>query len=139
MMNKICTSIDQSKKLIELGIDVNTADMYYQKVLPKSDKIEHIPKVGNPLESLEWYNKGYTHFGKEPLKLEEHCVPAWSLSALLELIPCTSSLEKDGTYFIEWSDLSSDGIDFTTSEYDNPFPLDAAFEMVVWLLKENKI
>jgi len=28
-MNKICTSIDQSKKLIELGIDVNTADMCY--------------------------------------------------------------------------------------------------------------
>ena len=28
-MNKICTSIEQSKKLIELGIDVNTADMYY--------------------------------------------------------------------------------------------------------------
>jgi len=28
--SKICTSIEQSKKLIELGIDVNTADMYYQ-------------------------------------------------------------------------------------------------------------
>jgi len=26
-MNKICTSIEQSKKLIELGIDINTADM----------------------------------------------------------------------------------------------------------------
>jgi hypothetical protein len=52
-MNKICTSIEQSKKLLELGIDVNTADMYYQKVLPKSDKIEHNPKVGNPLDCLE--------------------------------------------------------------------------------------
>jgi hypothetical protein len=28
-MNKICTSIEQSKKLIELGIDVNTADMFW--------------------------------------------------------------------------------------------------------------
>lgn len=27
-MSKICTSLEQSKKLIELGIDVNTADMY---------------------------------------------------------------------------------------------------------------
>ena len=25
-MNKICTSLEQSKKLIELGIDINTAD-----------------------------------------------------------------------------------------------------------------
>ena len=28
-MNKICTSINQSKKLLELGIDVKTADMVY--------------------------------------------------------------------------------------------------------------
>ena len=28
-MNKICTSFKQSKKLIELGTDVNTADMHY--------------------------------------------------------------------------------------------------------------
>ena len=28
-MNNICTSIEQSQKLIELGIDVNTADMYH--------------------------------------------------------------------------------------------------------------
>lgn len=28
-MNKICTNVSQSKKLIELGIDVNTADMNY--------------------------------------------------------------------------------------------------------------
>ena len=27
-MGKICTSLEQFKKLIELGIDVNTADMY---------------------------------------------------------------------------------------------------------------
>ena len=29
-MNKICTSIEQSQKLIKLGIDVNTADMCWQ-------------------------------------------------------------------------------------------------------------
>lgn len=28
-MNKLCTSLEQSKKLIELRIDVNTADMYW--------------------------------------------------------------------------------------------------------------
>ena len=28
-MNKICTSQKQSQKLIELGIDINTADMRY--------------------------------------------------------------------------------------------------------------
>lgn len=28
-MNKICTSIEQAKKLIGLGINTNTADMHY--------------------------------------------------------------------------------------------------------------
>ena len=31
-MNKdLCTSVEQSQKLIELGIDINTADMHYYK------------------------------------------------------------------------------------------------------------
>lgn len=33
-MNNICTSIEQSKKLIELGIDVNSADMRYDPFNP---------------------------------------------------------------------------------------------------------
>ena len=85
-MSKICTDIPQSKKLIELGIDIKTADMYYKYVLPKSDKIHHVPEIGNPIESLEWYNKGYTTFGKEPIKLNEYCIPCWSLSALLNYL-----------------------------------------------------
>ena len=85
-MNKICTSIEQSKKLIELGLDVNTGDMYYEYVLPKSDKIKHNPQIGNPVNALEWYNKGYTTSGKKPIKLNEYCIPAWSLSALLDVI-----------------------------------------------------
>lgn len=31
-MNKICTSLEQSKKLVELGLDLNTADMCYRIV-----------------------------------------------------------------------------------------------------------
>ena len=31
-MKKICTTIEQSKKLIELGIDVRTADMHWQYI-----------------------------------------------------------------------------------------------------------
>ena len=33
-MNKICTTIKQSKKLIELGIDINTADMFWDMAEP---------------------------------------------------------------------------------------------------------
>lgn len=31
-MSKICTSIEQSKKLIELAVDIGTADMCYRVV-----------------------------------------------------------------------------------------------------------
>ena len=30
MNSKICTSIEQSKKLIKLGIDIYSADMYWK-------------------------------------------------------------------------------------------------------------
>lgn len=35
MKNKICTSLEQSQKLIELGIDVNTADMFWDTLFAK--------------------------------------------------------------------------------------------------------
>lgn len=62
-MNKICTSIEQSKRLIELGIDVNSADMVYHKELNGTYSLRVVDNV---------------------LKYD---IPAWSLSALLELMP----------------------------------------------------
>ncbi len=32
-MNKFCTTIEQSKKLLELGIDINTADMMHDRLI----------------------------------------------------------------------------------------------------------
>lgn len=48
MNTKICTSIEQSKKLVELGIDINTADMYWEEVcnLPK-------PIIGNKINTTK--------------------------------------------------------------------------------------
>ena len=45
-MNKICTSVEQSKKLIELGIDIKTADMYYSydyNIEEYDDDVQIIP------------------------------------------------------------------------------------------------
>ena len=71
---KSYTDIEQSKKLAEI-LPLESADMYYQYVLPKSDKIMYNPILGNSIDALEWYNKGYTHFGKNPLTLNEYCIP----------------------------------------------------------------
>ena len=83
---KSYTDIEQSRKLAEF-LPIESADMYYQYVLPKSSKIKHNPEIGNPINALEWYNKGYVFSGKEPITLDEYCVPCWSLASLLSVLP----------------------------------------------------
>ena len=60
-MNKICTSLEQSKKLIELGVEASTADMCY--------------------------NDGELRIGYAQLAGErDDYFPAWSLTALLNYL-----------------------------------------------------
>lgn len=120
-MNKICTSIEQSKKLIELGIDVNTADMCYRIVA---------------------YNPDDTHIYQPYCFIGtlESDISAWSLTTLLKMLPlptleetmitttetkwkCTIYCKSHAKY---WSELHDDAID-------------AAFEMVCWILENEKL
>lgn len=112
-MNKICTSIDQSQKLIELGIDVNTADMCHR---------------------YRWSNNSFMNLpcaekAREPITGD---IPAWSLSALLGLIPPGNILLRDA---LNGKYKCINMVD--SSYYDNP--LDAAFEMVCWLKENEKL
>ena len=106
-MSKICTTIEQSQKLIELGIDRNTADMCWQN---------NIFPIG--------FN-------------DEDAVPAWSLSALLELMPtCVLSVfnKTDGHLYRVVKDTD----ERKETEYHRN-SIDAAFVMVCWLKKNNKL
>lgn len=59
---QICTSIEQSKRLLELGLKPETADMVYQAI-------------------------GVTPFKKwKEHKIEENFFPAWSLHRLLVIL-----------------------------------------------------
>ena len=109
-MNKIYTSIDQSQKFIELGIDINTADMRYSPLNPD------IPWV--------WVGK--------PL-IEKDAIPAWSLSALMDV------LDRGILFKTPQGWACQSYIDFKaiTSEYYSN-PIDACVEMIL-KLKENKI
>lgn len=64
--SQICTTVEQSKRLLELGLKKETADMYYQKL---NDK--WIAIIGQPLSygSLQGI----------------YLIPAWSLHRLMEL------------------------------------------------------
>ena len=117
-MNKICTSFKQSKKLIELGIDINTADMHYSTwtILNGGEYILS-PNQGETIEELQ------EDYGNQ-------VIPAWSLSALLRLMPNFNMFKRTIECRIETTNhLIDKACD----------PIDAAFEMVVWLKENDKI
>lgn len=125
MENRICTTIEQSEKLIELGIDPDTADMFYWYG-EKNDV-----RIG----TYDYHGGGYFD------------TPAWSLSALLGLMPklydeddlndggCQPNLCKGWDNNL-WHCVYRVDM-YRTEWYDEP--IDAAFDMVCWLLKNNKI
>ena len=123
-MNKICTSLEQSQKLKELWIDINTADMYWWYLGKPSGKRYYVGTMDD-----DDFN-------------EKIDVPAWSLSALLDVLPI---LERKGyqkdkprlLYNVAINKWIVDSHVYTTDAYDNP--VDAAFEMVCWLKENGKI
>lgn len=124
-MNKICTDIPQSKRLIELGIDVNTADMCWTNHLfnafLSSWRIESTP----PRE----YKDLLDRFVVRGYLIE----PAWSLSALLEVLPknygrYTKSLYWfDDAWHCEYVDEDGAAILGTSAD----IALDACYKMIL--------
>lgn len=129
-MNKICTTIEESKKLIELGVDASTADMMWKY---NSDKKEYYYKPAII---------PYTFFND---------IPSWSLSALLELIPPYLGDFNEGIdfglsksmngkwYSAHYIQLDDDGLITFNKTVTGDTAIDAVFEMVVWLLESHFI
>ncbi len=94
---KNCTDIEQSKKLIELGIDINTADMMWDdwNLIDEGWKL-----------SVGYYPEIEKDYGRK-------CYPAWSLAALLDILRnWAPSIDEDANVIlssyktVEWWDLS---------------------------------
>ena len=124
-MNKICTSIEQSKKLIELGINICTSDMLWT--------YDFTVNAINGLNVIS-----------ELLKLEENDISAWSLSKLMELMPDKISIDNE-SYYLYFTKkcaefrgpITWDGQKTKSFKMDNI--LDSAFEMICWLLENDKL
>ena len=126
-MNKICTSIEQSKRLIELGIDVNSADMVFHKNL---DGTYNLRVVDNVLK---------------------YDIPAWSLSALLELMPSYLFEFERGIDLNFYPAINHktwlcsympNAIENTKTDKFKQIThadslVDAVFDMIVWLKENN--
>lgn len=105
-MDKICTDIEQSKKLAEI-LALESADMYYSQ---------------HPLED---YYSPIPHIGRYSAMHDQ--IPCWSVAALLEVIRNNGRYELqmyEGGYYFE-----ANG--FMTESYFNS--VDACYEMIVKL------
>lgn len=129
------TTIEQSKKLIELGIDVNTADMNYCNSSYKGKDYvgEWKLSLQSPQEAKSILDKSVTDWNTY-----WEIIPAWSLSALLDLIPYPSLSElcfdtkvwRCDIYYND-GDVRKHGDTFNS-------PIDATYSMLCYLL-ENKL
>ena len=128
MKTKICTDIKQSQKLIKLGLDPKTADMFWRDWRRETELIT-IPCVGCGNE-------------KEDL-------PAWSLSALLDLLPESVSPDNDSyqIYLMQvYNHDSLHGVDYVGELEGDSLEgfcedsfVDAAYKMIRWLIKHAYI
>lgn len=123
--SQICTSVEQSNRLLELGLKHETADM----------EIE-IFKGDNSISG--YVSKGYweTDISEELTEL----IPAWSLDRLIKILPsvinqidCYYSLTF-GKDIIQYEDY---GIDVLKSFGDNPCLYDNIVDCIEWLIKED--
>lgn len=120
-MSNIATTIEQSRELVRLGLDPKTADMNWFG----NEEIV----VEYTLELLPYKKRSVQH----------HCLPAWSLSALLEMMP---KMEADSTVFLGCVStlIRCKSHDFMW-QHDSTAaqPIDAAYEMVCYLLEQGMI
>ena len=124
-MSNITTTIEQSKELVRLGLDPKTADMSYSE--------EYFGRDENGNDDWCWRLNACRFIDVEGI------IPAWSLSALLEVIPkeCEPDIQKSpisGVYFAHWF---ADGKPYITDDHGNAVA--AAYEMVCWLLEQGLI
>ena len=116
----IATTLVQSRHLLELGIDPKTADMSYSE--------EYFGKDKDGNDEWCWRLNACKFINVEGI------LPAWSLSALLEVMPNETRLLKaadNGTYLCDIRGFSA------AKWYDNP--IDEVFFMIVYLLEQGLI
>ena len=80
--SQICTTREQSERLLSLGLKKETADMCY-KVTTHDWRGHEIPERDKHYSLCNWYDELNIVSGFEQIKT----IPAWSLHRLIEMMP----------------------------------------------------
>lgn len=132
------TSIEQSKKLLELGLSPESADMCYkgsQSIIdPKEREYTKEPFVRGKYTSFDNLRIFY---------------PCWSVGALLEVMPPVIKGDRlDGFSLCCWKTSLSYIVQYEKTignvyekeiDFSGDTPIEAYYKMVVWLLENNYI
>ena len=132
--SQICTTLKQSKKLIDLGLNPETADMSYSALVNDFRGNEISKRERNYVLSLG-YSTSYMHVGLEKREI----IPAWSLSRLIEMLPPYISsmdavlvINKDGVSY------ESDYISGDSKYFQEDYGLfQNLIDCIEWLIKKE--
>lgn len=123
------TTIEQSKKLVELGLNAETADMFYSRRPTGKSEYNIFPDF-KPEGRLEVFTKVD--------------LPCWSLGALIDIMPAMI-LKREKPFNLRIYKIDMYHVCYKSHHnlnevwFSKENLLDAAFEMVVWLLENNYI
>jgi hypothetical protein len=120
------TTIEESKQLIEAGLDVNTADMFY---VVDGEEI-----YTNPVN----IDKLFCDKNKFPYYMDND-IPAWSLAALLNIIDnndlvydISNDKNREFKILVYKADYTNQEVKFHHTEH-------SIVDMITWLLENNYI
>lgn len=134
--SQIGTNINQSRKLLELGLKPGTADMYLEKSKTPEYGEYHLHTICEGIDPEHWFS----------VRMNRDITPAWSLDRLLELIPksikqrhrpnADFDMHSDGQYwFISYEEL---GYDVKHQEMRHK-SFDVVICMIEWLIHNNHL
>lgn len=172
-MKKITLSIEQMRRLQNLGVDTSDASMVLLFITEEGEYVgwDEVQDNGKDCQFYQWYNPETEIWESTTIELlnaetgnydhsYKECCGAFTLQDILEIMPVLyptmkngkrilvdSSREDSGCHYQPTIFHSEDGwfcsyfdsdelLDERTSDsYDNP--LDAAYDMLCWLCKNN--
>ena len=129
-----CTTLEQSKKLVETGLDPNTADMFYSRRPTGKSDYSIFPDF-KPEGRLEVFTKVD--------------LPCWSLGALLTLMPKTmKGIPAKAAYHLTLKENVYNAWECNYEHFSfgelyefpaQPTPIEAAVYTILWLLERGYI
>ena len=133
--SRICTTREQSEKLLALGLKLETADMVYHHTKSRVPALEWELETKPPTQRDKFWTKEriaklakHGETGEEVFdRLWGKDVPAWSLSRLLELLPTE----------IPDLQIRRHTADCRVGTHMEDDPIECCVLMIGWLIKHN--